>query len=285
MEIAGLVLAIAGLIFGFYAWYKPRQLESVVRDGDIENLLEEITSSKKMRVGFFNYPPLITEPELSGEPAGGLYGRMTEILGLKNGIEITWVPMNISETTAAVLERKVEVIACVFQTAERSKYVDFTAFLHSVTVGGVSRASEKQIRSQSDLMASDKKVAVCRGEIGHEFVERIVAIPRKRLLVLDTDKISRVMALVKSGQADIALSDSVSIKNYLDGHNDDCPRLKSLFRARPLAICPNGAMIPRGQSDLGEWLDSEYRKVREEPEIRNIEEALLNEYKGIISQL
>lgn len=88
---------------------------------------------------------------------------MTEILGLKNGIEITWVPMNISETTAAVLERKVEFIACVFQTAERSKYVDFTAFLHSVTVGGVSRASEKQIRSQSDLMASDKKVAVCRG--------------------------------------------------------------------------------------------------------------------------
>lgn len=291
LSLISAITAVLALIVGIVTWLFPKN-ETEVSTGQKENeddpddLLEKITKNKQITVGFFHYPPLIEAVDSNnGVSASGLYAEILRSVAIKNGLVIHWKQLNLCNLTDEVINNKVDIVNCVFQTVERARHVDFTAFLHSVAVGGIAKRSQKLIHSQSDLLASNARVVVCRGEIGHEFATHVLGIPNSRLTIIETDDTQKIIAFVQGGQADIAIADSISVKNYLDNAGNTKPVLKAMFRRTPLSICQNGVMIRRKQKKLANWLDTEMKFALKTKEIQGIETEILTEFRGIIGKL
>jgi len=289
-SLAAIIATIVMLVPYFHkllAYFRSRTSENnsnTAREEGKESIciLSRI-KTKCARIGFFHYPPLISAVQSDGKTiATGLYAEIWNKLASEHDIQTQWFQLNISDITNAVVDKEVDFVLCVFQTAQRSRYVDFTAFLHSVTVGGIAKQSLRNIHSQSDLINSDTKIAVCSGEIGHEIATSILKIPKRRLKITDTAHIAEIAVFVQHGDADVALADSLSCKNYLESTSASRPVMKQIFRQNPLDICPNGIMIARGQPRLADWLDSEMRRIRDEPDIQQLEERTLESVRSII---
>lgn len=215
----------------------------------------------------------------------GLYGELLKLLCSKHSINLELVPTNLSDSVSSVERGDVDFMACILQTPERSKRVDFTAFFHSMAVGGVTLKSNKQIKTPEDLQQGDWTIVVCEGEVGHEYAEKILRIPKSRLVIVDTLDISDMVAYLISGRAQVALADSVSCKRFLDQSAQSKPPLKPRFRRHPLMLCQNGFMVKKNQTRLASWLDKELHSLRKDPKICEIEDDVLEEYAGLITRL
>ncbi len=261
IEIAYLVVAIIALYFAWlqvdHRFKKKKNLNKKSVD-----VLNKILQSRKIKIGYFNYPPFIEFDSRNPETPTGLYPLILDRVSKKFNLEVKWVQINIGESVSMIENQETDIIVSIFQTANRARKADFTAFLHSITVGGVTKKSIKDVNSLSDLLKSQYKIVVSKGEIGHELINGL-KIPNSRVTVIDTDNISKIVSFVRSGDAQIALLDSVSIKNYFSKTADSYLKsLKPIFINRPLEICHMGTMIPIGQKKLSDWIEEESRVAR-----------------------
>lgn len=232
-----------------------------------------------VRLGYFEYSPLIC---VGGNHCpGGIYGAIASEVFSKLGVSVEWHQINVGHAVAHLQDGVIDCVVCVFQTAERAKYADFVSLLHTVTVTGVVRATNKEIRTQADLHSPNVRIAVCHGEIGHELATQVLQIPSARLQVLDTPDVANVCALVQSGIVDIAIADGVSCKRYLTMNNPS-PKLRQVFLQHPLAMCFNGFMIPRNEPEFGKWIDGNVRSHQRSPELDQLESETLDDYHGIL---
>jgi ABC-type amino acid transport substrate-binding protein len=282
IAIASLIVGIIALYFGWLQIdhrFKKNRPESIVQT----DLLKDVLEAKVLRIGWFNYPPFISGDKLNPKNPIGLYPLLAQKVASKFNLEIQWLHINLSDSIDTIKNRKVDIIVSVFQTPNRARHVDFTSFLHSIIVGGVSKSSV-DIHSQSELLGSNYSIVVAKNEIGHELVDAI-KIPYSRITVIDTNEISKVISFVKSGEADIVLLDAVSIKNYFKNTSkNDRKNIKQIFVRRPLAICHSGIMIPQNQTDFANWLDTEFRLARDSEEMLIYESQCLLGYEDIVSK-
>jgi hypothetical protein len=106
------------------------------------------------------------------------------------------------------------------------------------------------------------------------------------LIIIENEDVSKIVSYVEIGQADIAILDSASVKNFFDNHyvrKDGT--LKPIFQTNPLHMCLNGIMIPQEQHKLAKWLQAEISTQRLTEGIVSIEKDLLKEYANIIVRL
>ena len=89
--IIGIIGTIATLVGTYFAWVslkntkkKPKELESEKYFGDELSRIKEIG---KLKVGYFDYPPLIYSNASSQTPIG-LYAELLNKLGNNNELEI-----------------------------------------------------------------------------------------------------------------------------------------------------------------------------------------------------
>jgi hypothetical protein len=289
-----LIVTIVGSFIAVGAWFFPReakkrQLETpsqIINKQRRVDKHQSILATKKLKVGYFHYPPFIKCPEnpLNENPSG-LYATLLQKAVETENLSIEWHLYNLGDAIHAVNSGEVDIFNCIFQTAVRAENCDFTAFLHSVAVGGVALRSYNVVRSQADLSSTSCRVVVCKGEIGHEFAEKVLKIPKSRLTTIDTQVIANICSFVQTGHADIALADSISCQNWLNENSNSKPAMKPIFRRVPLYICQTGIMLPREQLNLAKWLETKIRICVALPEIIQMESEILDEYHGIIHKL
>jgi ABC-type amino acid transport substrate-binding protein len=157
--------------------------------------------------------------------------------------------------------------------------------LHSIYVGGVAKNSIMDVDSLTDLLHRGYTITVAKNEIGHELVNSM-KIPKSKITIVDTNDISEIVAFVKSGEIDIALLDSLSIKNYFNRTDKaDRKTIKQILKKRPVTVCLLGTMILKNQHKFSDWIDKEFREVIGSDEIARFEKSCLDGYKGIISKV
>lgn len=285
MDFIAIASLIVGIIALYFAWLQiDYRFKKKNPQGESKDILTNILEKKIIRVGWFNYPPFIQQDQQKSNVPIGLYPLITQEVAIKFDLEIKWKFINLSESVETIKENKVDVVLSVFQTPNRARQVDFTCFMHSIIVGGVAKKSINDIHSQSELLRSNYSITVAKNEIGHELVEAI-KIPRSRITIIDTNDISKIIGFVKSGETDLVLLDSVSIKNYFRNNAQAATKnIKQIFIRRPLAICHNGIMIPQNQIEFANWLDTEFRLVRDREDITAFENLCLTDYQAEVSK-
>lgn len=255
----------------------------MLESGDVPvHTLARMNLTNRLRIGYLHYPPFSLDSE--GGPSG-FYVDLIRTLCESIGVAPEFRLVRFSSAIRSVLDDKVDLVLCIFQTPRRSRVVDFAGFLHSVSVSGVVRYSERRVSSQSDLVSSKLKFVVCRDEIGHEILVDQLRIPEKQMLIVDTNNVSDIIDLVASGKADIAIADSLSCEIGLAARNQQKPKLRPVLRRLPLSMCPNGVMIPREQPDFSEWIDTGLKKIRQQGDFPQREVQLLSDLEGIVIKM
>ncbi|MDQ1590693.1 MAG: polar amino acid transport system substrate-binding protein [Pyrinomonadaceae bacterium] len=249
------------------------------------DVFQRMHTGKRLRVGYVHYPPFAIAPMMEHEPPAGLYIDLMRRLCESDGIVAEFRQVRFASALSKVVGDELDVVLCIFQTPRRSQTVDFSAFLHSVSVSGVTRRQEDRISSQSDLVSLPLRFVVCRGEIGHEIIEDHLKIPEARVTVIDTSNVADIIEMVAAKKADVAIADSLSCQHGLAARGAEGPKLKPILRRRPLYLCPNGVMFAREQDDLADWLDTGLKALLREPEFRKTEETILEDFHGTISKI
>lgn len=247
--------------------------------------LQRMRSEMRLRVGYLHYPPFTVAPSADDEPPTGLYVDLITKLCESEGVLPAFEQVRFSSAIAMIQQDRVDVVLSIFQTPRRARSVDFAAFLHSVSVSGVTRRQEDRVTSQADLVALPLKFVVCREEIGHEILEDQLKIPVGQMTIIDTSNIADIIEMVAAKKADVAIADGLSCQHGLAARGAEGPKLKPILRRRPLYLCPNGVMVAKGQNALAEWLDRGIKRLRDEPQFRKAEDAALEEFHGIINRM
>ena len=291
LSIVGILVSAVGVFVSLiYGWgpfrdrYRTQDSPAeAVRPGD--TLLKRIQERGSIRVGFFRYPPLIDRSDSSASTVPvGLYPKLMLHVASANNLKVNFTEIHLSECTQAVVSAEVDLVLCVFQTPKRYQEVDFAALLHLVLVTGIVRSNETRIGTPADLLREDVRVVVEKGEIGAEFLEQLgVRLGRRRVIQVESDDYSEIISLVAAGVADVAIVDGASSRRYLAAHPEAA--LKRAFPRLPLATCPNGVMLPKGEPSLRDWLTDQFRAARESPQLRAEDAGLLEEWEGIIEKL
>ena len=263
---------------------EARQRQLVESKGHVDQL-QRIRTLKHLRIGYVHYPPFSIAPAEDNESPTGLYADLIRCLCESEGIVPTFEQLRFSSALSAIANDQVDVVLSVFQTPRRSQTVDFTAFLHKVSVSGVTRRQENRVASHADLAAMPLKFVVCREEIGHEILEDQLRIPHKQLTIMDTSNIADIIEMVAAGRADVAIADTLSCQHGLAARGAEGPKLKPVLRRSPLYLCPNGIMLAKGQSLLADWLDRGLKKLRSQPDFQKAEETILEEFHGIVIKM
>ncbi|MBD2705293.1 transporter substrate-binding domain-containing protein [Spirosoma sp. BT702] len=284
----GVIIAAVALIIAYLQLVRTPKLsqDKQVSSTKKESLLSNIKANNHITIGYFNCRPFIEMvAESNSEPSGYYAAIMKKIFNSYN-INILWKQLSICNSIESVLNKDVDVIVSVFQTAKRAKFVDFCCLHHSVKIGGVCRKNLTGIKSLSDLTTNqDLKIVVGKNEIGHELIE-VLNLPRRRLTIIENEDTEKIISFIEIGQADVAILDSRSVKNFFDNfYTKKGVTLKPIFQINPLLICLNGIMIPQDQHELSYWLENEMKKVRNEESIKQMEIDFLEEFQGIINRI
>jgi ABC-type amino acid transport substrate-binding protein len=293
--LLGLIIAalsvVAAILIGIpQVWFARRQTRIAEQAHALAirshvDVLARIRANKSARVGFVHYPPFVVATGDDHDQPTGLYVDLIRDFLKREDIISDFQQVRFSSAVQAIVDDEYDVVLSIFQTPRRSRFVDFSAFMHSVSVSGVVRRQEDRIHSQSDLVDHNLIFVVCREEIGHEYLEDLLKIAKTRIKVLDTSNVADIIQLVASKSADIAIADSLSCQHGLAARGAEGPKLKPVLRRHPLYLCLNGVMIGRNQKPLGDWLDKGLKKLLAEPEYERAESSILDEYHGIISKL
>ena len=180
----------------------------------------------------------------------GLFYDIFQILSEKYHIKIIYKPIQNEESVKLLEDNEVNCIACLFKTFARVKTFDFSSCFYTVSVGGLIRESESRIRTQSDLMNSDIKIAAVKGEVGAEIVKEIFKVNKdtKRLMELETPNVGSVASLVEMNAADIAITDNITCKLVLKRPN--ASSLKHIFVDYPLYLGQVGLMVRTNEEEF-----------------------------------
>jgi len=279
------ILAVLSLIVGYL---QLRKMHSSKKRRKTEihkvSLLKQILEKKSITIACFNYPPFVKYNIETNEEPTGYYPAIFKEIARKNNLEIDWKCISIADSVESINNQEADIILSLFQTPNRSKHVDFCCLHHSVKVGGVSRRSLRGITSLSDLINSGLKVVVGRNEVGHEIIQGM-GIAKNRLIIIDNEEVAKIVSFVETGHADIAILDSVSIKNFFEKYyKKNGSTLKPIFQKSPLYMCTNGIMIPKDEQEFEKWIEKEVYILRKTNDIKEIEKDFLEEYSSIINR-
>jgi ABC-type amino acid transport substrate-binding protein len=285
LDEIGVIATVLGLVVAIVAYLWPRapKEKETLQPSPPDTLLKEVRERGVLKVGVFSNPPLVSVKRVGDEiEVDGVYADILRAIAQRHNLELSWVHLSIAQLEEALTARQIDCVPFVFQTATRSRYADFTAVIHSVDISGVVRHDENRIRSQADLRSTDVRIAVCRGEIGHEFAVSTLRIPPYRFAaVLETHDIPQIASLVRTNGADIALADALSCRQAVELKASGHP-LKVVLQRPPLTTCHAGMMIPAREPAFAAWLQEEVQLARRDPAIARTERVALERSRGVI---
>lgn len=90
------------------------------------------------------------------------------------------------------------------------------------------------------------------------------------------------MNLVKTGEVDVAIADSLSCAQYIAR---SAGSLRDVFLRNPLHVEDNSVMIAQNEPELQLWLTTGFKSARTLPKVERLEKAIGHEYDGILMRV
>jgi len=285
--LLGIIGTIATVIATYFAWLSIRKDNVKHKKVDTapsnSSQLEKIKKNNKLRVGFFDYPPLIYGKKNNSPPIG-VYAYIIRDIAKNNKLKVEWNKINLSDSVESILLDKIDVFVSIFQTPKRNRQCKFISFLHSIGVSGIVKNKFPNIDSIRDLRQRELKYVVCKNEIGNEIIEDILKVKKEAVIVIDTNNISSIASYVQSGFADIALADSLSCFEFLKKNSDADLRLVQFNP--PISIYNNGFMIKDNDNLFAEWFENQIENVISKEEFLIYEDReIKEEYESVINKI
>lgn len=284
--IIGIIATIAAVVGTYFAWVshknekkKPKELESKKNSGDELSRIKEIG---KLKVGYFDYPPLIYSDASSQTPVG-LYAELLNTLGYNNALEIEWNKINLSDAVKKIVTNEIDLYVCIFETPRRAKDAKFVSFLHSIGVSGIAKKDFPSEISLKELRKRQPKYVVCKNEIGNEIAEEILKVPKSKIDIIDTNNISSIVSFVKSGYSDIAIADSLSCWRFIKENPES--GLKLIEFKPAIAIYNTGFMVNNYDDLFSNWVEMEIDKIVETDEFVNMESKQIAGFNSVINRI
>ena len=232
--------------------------------------LDDIMSSKNMRIGIILVDQMVMREPRTGELSGvwieGIR-RLFETLNLEpEFVETKWA------TFAGGLQAdQFDVFISGFMTPQRALALEYTrpvVFLgHSASA--LSENADR-FRTLEDLNSPDVTIATVLGGSGHQFAKQ--HLPKANIKPLDTGDLTASGMEVLSGRATVAMDNAFSVGRFVKMNPD---RMVDLFGDTPFNVLPVAWAINPGNPRLMTFLNN----MLDYMDTNGIWEAAAAEYK------
>ena len=213
--------------------------------------LDDIMSSKNMRIGIILVDQMVMREPRTGELSGvwidGIR-RLFETLNLEpEFVETRWA------TFAGGLQAdQFDVFISGFMTPQRALALEYTrpvVFLgHSASA---LTENAERFRTLQDLNSPDVTIATVLGGSGHQFAKQ--HLPKATIKPLDTGDLTASGMEVLSGRATVAMDNAFSVGRFVEMNPD---RMVDLFGDTPFNVLPVAWAIKPGNPRLMTFLNN-----------------------------
>jgi polar amino acid transport system substrate-binding protein len=247
---------------------QPRSSSSTTAAAD-QGTLAKVKRTGHLRACYIKYPPFVMQNPATNQLSGYFIDLMSAI-ARDGDFTVDYEETNWGTMIAALQSAKCDtVVSGIFPTIPRAKEVAFATPLLYVGLSGIARKNDTRFRTAADLTRKGLVVAVTNGEVGHEYAKKF--LPDAKLIVMETEDISRPMLEVLSGRADIALGDSMTACRFANAH----PQVTDVFANGPLRVYGTTFMLKRGDSEWENFLNIGIQEM----ELSGITNKLEAQYK------
>jgi ABC-type amino acid transport substrate-binding protein len=221
--------------------------------------LQEILSSKKIRVGTVAYPPM-TQIDSKTGGYSGIWIDGPRFLFQQLGLEVELVETKWATFATGLQSNQFDVfVGGSFATPKRAAVLDFSRPVmymgHSVAV---RKGDAAKFKTLADIDKPGVTVATVLGSSGHEYSKE--HLKQATIRALDTGDLAQGALEVLAGRADAALQDSFKIAQVVNLHPD---KLVDVFGAQPFHLVFVSYAVSKGNRDLLQlintsldWMDS-----------------------------
>lgn len=214
--------------------------------------LQEILSSKKIRLGTVPYPPMtVIDPKTNAY--SGLWVDGPTFLFKELGLEVELVETKWPAFAAGLQSNQFDVfVGGSFATPKRAAVLDFSRPImymgHSVAV---RKKDADKFKTLADIDKPGVVIATVLGSSGYEYCKE--HIKNATIRALDTGDLAQGALEVLAGRADAALQDSFKIAQVVNLHPD---QLADVFGAQPFDLVFVSYAVSKGNRDLLQFINT-----------------------------
>ncbi len=213
--------------------------------------LDEIMSSKKMRIGIILVDQMVMRDPNSGELSGVWIDGIRRLFDTFN-LEPEFVETKWATFVGGLQADQFDVFISGFMTPQRALALEYTrpvVFLgHSASTLTKNAGKYKTL---ADLNSPEVTIATVLGGSGHQFAKQ--HLPNAKIKPLDTGDLTASGMEVLSGRATIAMDNAFSIGRFVRMNAD---RMVDLFKDDPFNVLPVSWAIRPGNPRLLTFLNN-----------------------------
>jgi len=255
------------LLVPFLTLIACQQQEATATSKPAESSLERIIQRKAMRVGYVRFAPCAEMNPQTGELEGIFVDAIREVAtDLK--VQVEFKETTLSTFTAALKAGEFDFsIGPTFITPTRALSVKFTEPLLALGNSGiVKRENATRFSTLDALSKPGVRIAVLQGQAMEQLVRS--RFSSARLIVIAGSDLTAPLLAVEAGQADIGLSNSVTVQNFSAAHREMTPVLTAENALARLAL----AWVVRTEdTDLKDFLNSSIEWLNQSGKLQQIQ--------------
>lgn len=213
--------------------------------------LDQIVSSKKMRIGIIQVEEMVVRDPNSGKLSGIWIDGIRRLFSTMN-LEAEFVETKWGTFAGALQADQFDVFISGFMTPQRALAIEYTRpvmFLgHSASV---LKKNADRFKTIEDLNSPDVTVATALGGSGHQFAKQV--LPKANIKPLDTGDLTASGMEVLAGRATVAIDNAFSVGRFVKMHDS---QMVDLFKDRPFNVLPVAWAIAPGNPRLLTFLNN-----------------------------
>jgi len=227
-----------------------------------ESAYDRVTRTGVIRVGYLASPPGVIKDPNTGKMTGiavEALDRAAANLGLKTQYveEAQWSTMIEGLNTG-----RYEITMMAWASGARARLADFSIPLFYSAVNAYARPDDKRFAPGAPLEKAvaanpDLKLATVDGDVTEAIANAKFPGAKTYSLPQNAD-IASLLLSVSTKKADLVFEEAASAKYFLD-HNPGA--LKDVSNGKPVAVCPNVLVIPRGQPEFKAMLNNALQEL------------------------
>jgi len=200
-----------------------------------ETTFEKIQRTGVLNVGYIPYPPAVIKDETTGEVSGD-FVELARYIAKELDLKLVFHEVDWSTFTAGLQNHQYDLsISCTYIKVGRAAKVAFSRPIAYLGQSAGVRKNDSRFDHVKDAMEFDQKgvvVAVVSGESSHEYVES--HFTKATIRELSGADLTAPLALVASGQADVAMTDAYVTRKFCEQQ----PEIRDVFADNPYDLAP-----------------------------------------------
>lgn len=244
-----------------------------------KSTLENVTESKKIKVGYISYPPgFIVDPNTKEK--SGIFNDVLLEIAKRNNLqidykeEVTWATM-----IEALKTNRVDLIANpVWATKERKENADFSSPVYFSPIGIYVRSDDSRFDlDRSKLNDPTVRIAAVDGEINNIIGKS--DFPKAEVNPFPNNiDVAQLFLEIQTNKKDVTFAEPMFAYDYMQKNPG---KLKNIGEKSPIRNYPNSFMYKKGENKFGDFLNAEIQKLLADGTIAKII-AKYEPFKGAV---